>query len=68
MKEYNLRVKTEVFSESHSESIDKELHKRILENPDGTVKLIIQQPEDFELEFKQGTELRVRIDKPQQTL
>ena len=56
---FNLKVIQESYIESHTDNLDKELHKRVLNNSEGTMKVIIEQPEEFTELFNRGEELSV---------
>ena len=65
---FNLKVIQESYTESHTDNVDRTLHKRVLSNSEGTMKLIIEQPEEFTELFNRGEELEVDFMQIQRKL
>ena len=65
---FNLKVTQEVYTESHTDNMDKELHKRILTNEEGTVKIIIEKVSGFSDTFNRGEPLEVEFKQLQSKL
>ena len=64
----DLKVVQESYTESHTDNVDRTLHKRVLSNGEGTIKLIIEQPFEFDDVFKRGEELAVDFTQIQRKL
>jgi len=67
-EKFNLKVTQEVYTESHTDNVDKELHKRILTNEEGTIKIIIEQVDGFSDTFNRGEPLVVEFKRVQTKL
>jgi hypothetical protein len=63
-----LKVKSESYNESHTDTLDKEVYKRVLENKEGTFKLTIEQPMEFEEIFNRGNIVDVDFQDIQKKL
>jgi len=64
----DLRVVQESYTESHTDNVDRTLHKRVLSNGEGTIKVTIEQPFEFIDLFKRGEELAVDFTQIQRKL
>ncbi len=67
-EKYNLKVSQETYIESHTDNVDKELHKRILTNEEGTLKIIIEKVSGFSDVFNRGEPLEVEFRQLQTKL
>jgi|TARA_Y100000310_G_C20604934_1_gene775023 hypothetical protein len=65
----DLKVVQESYTESHTDNLDKKLFRRVLTNKEGTIKVTIEQPFEFNVNlFNRGEELKVDFTQIQRRL
>jgi len=64
---FEAKIKKEEYLESHTDNIDKEIHRRILVNEDSGIKVVLESPEPLDF-LKRGESVDISIDNPQKRL
>ena len=67
MKKFNLRVKKEEYIESHTDNMDKEVHRRTMIDDENGIKLVLESPEPIDF-LKRGEEITATFENPQKRL